>query len=566
MASDAEDVSAPLRRLELLARAVSGATITLATTRADRAYVDGASIAVPWDENGDPADAVSALVVQASLIAVGSLTPSQVDGLRRARPATRERYLVLEAARAARVPGLIPPRIAARVGGLAAPETESAAASLDLAQGRAVVPPAPAWLGTIKPGVLRRRAAADPRLGEAAEVAVNLELADPDVGEDGDRSRLSTLMDSPIGASRLSRSLSKLLGASGGDGTAGSGGAGVAGSGTRPGARGQAGRVVPGQGFSAAGAAGPQVLGIEYPEWDCHRGVYRLAWCMVHPLDPPLLPEVAPLPASADVLLRRELARLGTAPERRKHLRDGDVLDDCAVIEHEVQRRLGDPGEPRVFEARTRTARDLGILVILDATGSMGGAGRTLFDDQRLVAHRLTTALEELGDRVATYAFRSSGRSDVRFLRIKEFDGRYDEAARARLASITPAEFTRLGAAIRHGTDLLSRNAGTSHQLLVVVGDGLPYDDGYEDQYAREDSRVALREALAAGVGCVSIGVGTSQEPSVVEDVWGEVTHLHLADGDDLDGQVRDAFGSALRLAVARRRAPGGAALRRSIA
>ena len=109
------------------------------------------------------------------------------------------------------------------------------------------------------------------------------------------------------------------------------------------------------------------------------------------------------------------------------------------------------------------------------------------------MAARLTASFDELGDWVAAYGFQSWGRNAVNFLRIKGFEDRYDHAAQRRLGSLEPGGFTRLGAAIRHGTHLLTTKAGTSNTLLVVVGDGLPYDDGYEHRYAQEDRRGAAR-------------------------------------------------------------------------
>lgn len=518
--------------LELVARAVCGAPVGISATAEDRAFVEGTSIAVPPSS----ADAVAAVVVQAGLIAVGSLTPHQIARLRRVGDAAINRYLMLEATRAARVPWLLPRPVARRVLELGAPATTSAEASLELARGRAPVPSTPAWLGSIRPQALRRRAAVAP---------------DSDDGEDAEKSKLLELLGAP-----LTRAKPWKLG--GGRRLQG-GGTGLA-SGPPVSTTRAAGRVLQGEAAGDLTRGGVAVPGARHPEWDCHRMAYRHAWCTVFDLDPP--PDGAALPPVDDVGLRRQLARIGSAPQRRRNLREGETLDSCALVDHMVQRSLGGTDDPRVFESRTWTARDLGVLVLLDATGSTAGsspdraAGRALFAEQRAVVHRLASVLSELGDRTAVYAFNSRGRSDVRFLRVKDFDGRYDEAARARLASIAPADFTRLGAAVRHGTQLLHRGAGTSHQLLVVVGDGLPYDDGYEDRYAREDSRIALREALSAGVGCVSIGVGTSVETQVVEDVWGEVTHLHLAGPEDLELQVREAFASALRLATARRREP----------
>src|SRR5437879_6475518 len=87
---------------------------------------------------------------------------------------------------------------------------------------------------------------------------------------------------------------------------------------------------------------------------------------------------------------------------------------------------------------------------------------------------------------------------------------RCDHAARRRLAAIEPGGFTRLGAAIRHGTQLAIEKSGTASTLLIVVGDGVPYDKGYGERYARDDSDKALSEAVESGVGCACVSVKTA--------------------------------------------------------
>ena len=59
---------------------------------------------------------------------------------------------------------------------------------------------------------------------------------------------------------------------------------------------------------------------------------------------------------------------------------------------------------------------------------------------------------------------------------------------------------TRLGAAIRHATRLLSRQSSRI-RLLILLSDGRPYDIDYGDaDYAVEDTRHALWEAKTKGV------------------------------------------------------------------
>jgi nitric oxide reductase NorD protein len=82
---------------------------------------------------------------------------------------------------------------------------------------------------------------------------------------------------------------------------------------------------------------------------------------------------------------------------------------------------------------------------------------------------------------------------------------RFDEAAgirevHRRIAGLEPDGYTRAGAAIRHATADLARQAAR-HRLLLLLSDGRPNDvDQYEGRYGVEDTRTAVAEARLQGV------------------------------------------------------------------
>ena len=90
---------------------------------------------------------------------------------------------------------------------------------------------------------------------------------------------------------------------------------------------------------------------------------------------------------------------------------------------------------------------------------------------------------------------------------IKRFDEPYTEAVRARIAGITPQDYTRMGVTIRHLTKLLGEVPART-RLLITLSDGKPDDyDGYRGDYGIEDTRQALIEAKRIGVHpfCITI-------------------------------------------------------------
>ncbi len=117
-----------------------------------------------------------------------------------------------------------------------------------------------------------------------------------------------------------------------------------------------------------------------------------------------------------------------------------------------AETRSGNSPPEHVYTERRKIARELGVLILLDASGSANDAdteGRAVHEHQRRAAATLAATLEDLGDRVAVYAFRSHGRHAVHLPAIKTFDQRFGITSRARVNQLQPSGYTRLGAAVR---------------------------------------------------------------------------------------------------------------------
>lgn len=538
----------------LVASAVAGRPIIVAPTESDLAYSDGTQLFVPAGTS------VHTVMAQAALLAAGSLDPPGVR-LLVGRRGTAERYVALEVSRAVHslrrtLPSALVAQALTLHGG---PRSTSPAESLERARS-ARVRGAPPWCGTIRPLSLRRRAQSsgaevtDRDLHAALTNADTLEEMDQE--DDGDRSRILELLAVPL-SNPLATKMAKMLGMRTTPSESTGGGQEFSVQGSRAGTGRGSGRRVAAAASSAMTTSRPgRSAGWSYDEWSHESGRYRTDWCTVAELLPDTSVAALPWTDTSDPALRRQLALLGLTDARHRRQPEGDTLDITGLVDHAVGRATGSSDEPRVYEVRRRTHRDLGVVVLLDASGSTGtlDGDREVFEAQRELAARLTATLDELGDRVATYAFYSRGRGNVRFLRIKEFDDRYGRAARLRLAALSPGGYTRLGAAVRHATHLVTTQAGTASTLLVVIGDGLPYDEGYEQIYAQQDARRALTEAVERGVGCACISLRAANRPEVIEEVWGHVAHRVLDRPQDLAGCVRPLFKQALTAAHARRR------------
>ena len=198
------------------------------------------------------------------------------------------------------------------------------------------------------------------------------------------------------------------------------------------------------------------------------------------------------------------------------------------------------------------------MLVLLDVSGSVAEAGtfgQTVHEQQRAAAAALTIALHELGDRVALYAFQSQGRSAVHLVPVKRFDDNLDAMVMRRLSSLTPGAYSRLGAAIRHGTSVIAEKAGTSRRLLVVLSDGLAYDHGYERVVRGRRRATCARGGQPAGHR-LPVPDDRRGAPTTANSrrVFGSAAHASIPKPRQLADVIGPLFRAALRTADLRRR------------
>jgi nitric oxide reductase activation protein len=243
--------------------------------------------------------------------------------------------------------------------------------------------------------------------------------------------------------------------------------------------------------------------------------------------------------------------------ERRHRQLQGDDIDLDAAVEAYVEMEAGAVPDEAVWIDSRRRARDLAVLVLLDVSGSAGepGVGGSLVHEHQVAAAAsLTVALHDLGDRVALYGFRSSGRSAVHLIPLKLFSESSHARVLVRLSSLRPGAYTRLGAAIRHGGMVLERDAGTARRLLVVLSDGFAYDHGYEGAYGEADARRALVEVRRRGNGCLCLSVGSVVSAEALSRVFGTAAHATIPEVDRLGAVIGPLFRAALQSAERSRR------------
>lgn len=288
-----------------------------------------------------------------------------------------------------------------------------------------------------------------------------------------------------------------------------------------------------------------------YPEWDTHNDRYRADYCTVIEHDAPEATSAAPHTIDS-APLSRNLAKLhlGLTPAHRRNR--GDDIDIDAAVEAFVDQQLGHTPSADIHIESVRAARDLSVFVLLDVSGSAaepGVMGKSIHEHQVAAAVALTTALHELGDRVALATFNSRGRDAVQFGRVKGFDERLAVDLGPRLGAITPGAYTRLGAAIRHATAAVDAKAGTPRRLLVVLSDGFAYDHGYEGRYGEADAARALLEARRRGIGCLCLSTGADADTDALRRVFGPAAHANVPRPERLAPVIARLIHDGLRTA-----------------
>ncbi|MDD7812893.1 VWA domain-containing protein [Mycobacterium sp. CSUR Q5927] len=546
-------------RLRFLAGYLAGRTVGVSRAPAgEPAYTDGRVVFV--SAGAGCAQQRREVLVQGALLGARSLDPRLVKALR-SRPSVARRYLALEGDRVlAELADRLP--LAATLRSGVSPRTASADESLKAARSRVKVADPPEWFGAIKPS--RLLASAPAAGGKATDADLRPEFNFTEAPEDGDRegsgeSRILKLFDNPVFNSQaLSDFLRKLLGGSRSAGDSDSGGELPVRSLRRTQPSGANARPLPTRIRFTDGrpAAAVGVGGAWYPEWDVFNNTYRRDWCRV--VDFPLTAAADASDAGVihDDVLRRRLARVGLGPKALRRRADGDELDLEALIELFVDLRSGYSPPEHVYTERRKLARNLGVLILLDASGSVTDAdpgGLAVHDHQRRAAATLAVTLEELGDRVAVYAFRSQGRQSVQLPAIKTFDQRFGAVGRARLNHLQPSGYTRLGAGIRGAAEILKADAGTPNRLLLVLSDGFPYDAGYEGRYAEADVGKAIEELRADGVACLCLTIGAAEAG---REAFGSASHASAMTLAELSPQMDELFSAALAELAAPKPAP----------
>ena len=243
--------------------------------------------------------------------------------------------------------------------------------------------------------------------------------------------------------------------------------------------------------------------------------------------------------------IRRQLEILRPQRHWVSRQNEGTELDLENYINFMADRKHGHVNsDTPVYRALRNLSRDLSCLLLADLSLSTDAY---INDDSRVIdvirdsLFLFSEALTATGDRFALHGFSSRNRNHVRFYNIKTFDSNYDNDSRGHINAIRPGYYTRMGAAIRHASKLLAKQA-TSQKLLLILTDGKPNDlDKYESRYGIEDTRMAIIEAAQLGLRpfCVTID---EQAEDYLPYLFGKRSYVLIRNASELPAKLPQLY------------------------
>ena len=244
--------------------------------------------------------------------------------------------------------------------------------------------------------------------------------------------------------------------------------------------------------------------GIPYPEWNHWTRSFLRDHVAV-------LERAAPRHHAAPKPVQAELRRWFEEHTHRAmtgHLEDGSDIDVEQYVRHRIDMITGEAVEPRIFRELLPSERDVTTAVLLDGSSSLGVHGGRVFRLELSCADALSRAMARARERHGIFVFTGNTRHRVEVNCLKDFGERCFVAPGE--LGLSTGGYTRLGAPIRHLTSRLLAQP-SELRLLIVIGDGLISDEGYEGRYAWADVAHAADEANEAGVSVYYIGVGPTR-------------------------------------------------------
>lgn len=266
--------------------------------------------------------------------------------------------------------------------------------------------------------------------------------------------------------------------------------------------------------------------GIPYPEWN----VWTKRFMINHVAVLELSHNSHLSRAAASAIDLRKWFEEHTHRAMKSRLEDGSDVNVEHYVSFYIDLATGEAPEPRIFRELSLISRDVSTALLLDGSSSLGTHGGRIFQLELACADALSRAMSLAKERHGVFVFTGNTRHRVEVRCLKDFDDPHFTAPSK--LGLETGGYTRLGAPLRHLTSrLLSQPS--ERRLLIVIGDGMVSDEGYEGRYAWADAAHAVEEANDAGVSVYYIGVGPARVDPLPE-IFGPRRSRRIRRVDDL--------------------------------
>ncbi|MCB0342929.1 MAG: VWA domain-containing protein [Pseudobdellovibrionaceae bacterium] len=267
--------------------------------------------------------------------------------------------------------------------------------------------------------------------------------------------------------------------------------------------------------FQASDNAANQFI---YEEWNFKKRKYLSNFCKLTDQRPPLIEDKSAYESQYhDIVkahqkqirnLRHQVEQIFHSRRWKNRQRQGEEIDMDSFIDGLSSLKAGQSSDERFYLSKSRRARDVSALILLDASLSSDSwvDGRRVLDITKEAVVVLHEALEGVFEKISVTAFNSRTRNNCNYFTIKDFSQTW-KSSLPYLMALQPSDYTRIGVAIRHSIEKMQR-VSSQRKVIILLSDGKPTDyDAYEGKYGIHDVKQALDEAKQKEIDVFSLAI-----------------------------------------------------------
>ena len=176
------------------------------------------------------------------------------------------------------------------------------------------------------------------------------------------------------------------------------------------------------------------------------------------------------------------------------------------------------------YDVEIKDVGNRAVLLLIDQSGSMQQGNK--LELVRLATHILATAVTELGDKLAIFAFRGSEKCEI--TPILFWGERYREEY---LSVLYPVGSTPLLEALIKAREWI-KDVVAHEKLVIVLTDGEPTTS------TPEQVREVVERIRSEGVKVIGLGIGLKIRPKQLRECFGESGYVWVPDLEDLPREL----------------------------